>query len=121
MEDHPVKVLVCGGRDYTNHALVEGCLDAMQARYDGITLIHGACQTGADAFADSWGGANGVRMLVFPANWKAYGRAAGPVRNREMLARGKPDLVLAFKGGDGTENMVAQAEAAGVTVVRVIG
>jgi UDP-N-acetylmuramoylalanine-D-glutamate ligase len=36
-----------------------------------------------------------------------------------MLNNGKPDLVVAFPGGRGTENMVKQAEAAGVPVKKV--
>ncbi|MEM9912925.1 MAG: hypothetical protein AAF922_19365 [Pseudomonadota bacterium] len=45
------------------------------------------------------------------------GRAAGPIRNKEMLDEGCPDLVVAFPGGRGTANMVKQAQAAGVEVL----
>jgi UDP-N-acetylmuramoylalanine-D-glutamate ligase len=33
-----------------------------------------------------------------------------------MLKEGRPDLVVAFPGGKGTANMVAQARAAGIRV-----
>jgi hypothetical protein len=55
----------------------------------------------------------GVEVLPFPAQWKKFGRAAGPIRNRQMLVEGKPDLVIAFhddlKNSDGSKNMLAQA------------
>jgi hypothetical protein len=36
------------------------------------------------------------------------------MRNKEMLLKGKPDLVLHAEGGPGTKNMVNIAEKAGV-------
>lgn len=56
---------------------------------------------------------------AFPADWAAYDRAAGPIRNARMIAEGKPDIVLAFPGGRGTANMVAQARKAGVRVIEI--
>ena len=55
--------------------------------------------------------ANGVVVEEFKADWDKFGRAAGPIRNAQMLREGKPDLVVAFPGGRGTANMVAQAKA----------
>jgi hypothetical protein len=52
---------------------------------------------------------NYVPVIEFPANWKVYGRAAGPIRNMKMLLEGKPDLVVAFPGGIGTADMVKKA------------
>jgi hypothetical protein len=36
-----------------------------------------------------------------------------------MLDVGKPDLVIAFPGGNGTAHMVGIAKAAGITVIKV--
>jgi len=36
-----------------------------------------------------------------------------------MIDEGKPDLVLAFPGGRGTDDMVRRAEKAGIEVRRV--
>jgi hypothetical protein len=57
--------------------------------------------------------------LSFPANWKQYGKSAGYRRNTQMLEEGKPDIVIAFPGGRGTEMMCEIAETAGITVRRV--
>ena len=58
-----------------------------------------------------------IDVLWFDADWQKYGRAAGPIRNKQMLDEGSPDLVIAFAGGRGTENMVKQSEAKKVPVV----
>jgi len=85
-------------------------------------LIHGAAR-GADSLAASWAIDTGLaefgEVLAFPADWNKHGVAAGPVRNQEMLDVGKPDLVVAFAGGRGTEDMVRRAIKAGINVQRV--
>lgn len=113
-------IIVCGGRDYANRDIVFGALTAIWMVNKFKTLHHGACQTGADRLAHDWC----VKFHGFcvekpwPANWIAFDKAAGPIRNREMLIGARPDLVVAFPGGKGTANMIALATAAGVPVKR---
>ena len=61
---------------------------------------------------------HGIDVNAKPADWKRHGRAAGPIRNGEML-KDRPDLVVAFPGGKGTANMVTQATNAGIEIVLV--
>ena len=48
-----------------------------------------------------------------------YGKAAGPIRNQQMLDEGKPDVVIAFPGASGTADMINRAGLTNVPVVRV--
>lgn len=125
------RILVCGGRDFMDRSLVFAALDAITPRTEpdehgndmpkDVTIIHGACQDrrgrlkGADGFADDWAVVNWCPVLEYPADWDAHGRAAGPIRNREML-KSKPDFVLAFEGGRGTKDMVGAARKVGIQV-----
>lgn len=113
-----MKVLVCGGRDYASYAKVEKLLDRVKAKYPNLTLIHGGAR-GADALADRWAFMHKVPKLVFLADWDKHGKAAGAIRNAKMLQQGKPDFVVAFPGGAGTADMIQQAEAKGLAVVKV--
>ena len=129
-----MRVLVCGGRNY-------GLVHAEKKRiYNALDELHGDCwpseeyplgkeppkithvisggATGADSVAIDWAVVNWVPCTEYKADWKKYGRKAGPIRNKQMLDEGKPDLVLAFPGGPGTENMVLQALQANIKVVR---
>lgn len=138
------RVLVCGGRDYgcirngcpPEAMLYESRRAAAQARllFDtldmvkvdrGISVvIHGAA-TGADALARLWAERQLLADDPYPANWYPNGRkggldkSAGPRRNAKMIAEGKPDLVIAFPGGSGTDDCCRRAEAAGIPVIRV--
>lgn len=111
-----MRVLVCGGRDFTDQACVFRVLDHLHARRPFTLLIEGGA-TGADALARQWAADRGVPNKTFHAEWDRHGRAAGPMRNTRMLAEGAPDLVVAFTGSRGTADMIRQARAAGVRVV----
>ncbi len=112
-----MRVLVCGGRDFGDRDLVVNTLSGLWETRGRISaVIHGSC-AGADTLADDWALWNGVVSHPFVAQWTRLGRAAGPIRNQQMLDEGKPDLVVAFPGGRGTADMVRRARAAGVEVV----
>lgn len=112
-----MRVLVCGGRDYSDSEFVHWCLNTLHAR-KAITLVIHGCASGADTFAEEWTREiDGCTSYGVPADWKKHGSRAGPVRNRLMLEHGKPDLVVAFDGGAGTRDMTSAATAAGVRVL----
>lgn len=110
-----MKVLVCGGRDFTNTQLLVEALLEVHKLITITLVIHGAAK-GADSMAGEWARAMGIKETPFPADWDRYRNRAGPVRNQRMLDVGKPDLVVAFAGGAGTLDMVRKARAAGVRV-----
>jgi predicted Rossmann-fold nucleotide-binding protein len=109
------RVLVCGGRDYDDRAAVYSSLDSLHAEH-GFTLLIAGGARGADTLAAQWAQDRGVPTQVYMAEWERFGREAGPIRNQRMLEEGTPDVVVAFPGGRGTTNMVAQARAAGLRV-----
>lgn len=111
-----MRLLVCGGRDYTNKNTLYRFLSAMNSDGEVSVIIHGDAQ-GADTLAKNWAIENEVPHIPFPADWKTHGKAAGPIRNQKMLDEGKPNLVIAFAGGKGTQDMINRAIAHGLYVV----
>ncbi len=82
-------------------------------------IIQGMCR-GADKIARNFARLRGHVVMGYPADWDRYGRAAGPIRNKQMLDEGKPDLVIAFHNNidqsKGTADMIEQARKAGILV-----
>lgn len=112
------RVLVCGGRDYSDRRRVYDVLDVAHAANPIDLLVTGGAN-GADALAVDWARKEHVPFQVFNADWETLGRRAGPVRNQRMLLEGKPHLVIAFPGGRGTADMIRRSEQAEVPVARV--
>lgn len=114
-----MRVLVCGGRDYSDRDAVWRELNSLNLKYGRLTVIQGGAG-GADKSAREWClHVPSVHMINEPADWEAHGRAAGPLRNQRMIDEHKPEMVLAFPGGRGTADMVRRAHAAGIFVNRV--
>lgn len=112
-----MKLLVCGGRDFNDWAMLDYWLRKVHAKRPITLLIEGGAP-GADSMARTWATKRGIRVETEHADWKKYGKAAGPIRNELMLTKWAPDGVVAFPGGKGTAGMIEKAEAAGVKVIR---
>lgn len=118
-----MRVLVCGGRDFVNVPYLWRVLDELHKENVISLIIEGASDDvtgpykGADYWANEWAKSRGIGRQRVRAKWKEEGRAAGPIRNKRMLVDWTPELVIAFPGGAGTDNMRRQAEKAGVRVI----
>src|SRR3972149_6405940 len=103
-----MRVLICGDRNWTDVRTIRSWIAGLQ-EWGYTTLIEGEAR-GADSIARDEAILAGIKVLPFPANWAKYGRAAGPIRNQQMLDEGQPDLVVAFHNdidnSKGTKNMV---------------
>ena len=116
-----LRILVTGSRDWSDVNAVATALGYASTGWSpsSVTVVHGACPTGADAIADEWGTGFGFTVERHPADW-SQGKKAGPLRNQAMVDLGA-DICLAFPLGEsrGTRDCMKRASAAGIPV-RVI-
>lgn len=108
------RVLVTGGRNYSNYAAVDRVLRALCPS----VIIHGGAR-GADSLCGHWARVNGVAEIACPADWNTHGKRAGFLRNATMLDHA-PDCVVSFPGGNGTAHMVATARNKGFRLLPVL-
>tara|TARA_B110000902_G_scaffold172948_1_gene196609 strand:- start:290 stop:637 length:348 start_codon:yes stop_codon:yes gene_type:complete len=107
-----MRVLIAGGRDFTDKETMKNVL----AGVPRCSVIISGTARGADQLGESWAEARGIAVERYPADWDTYGKAAGHIRNQQMLDEGKPDYVVVFPGGKGSESMVKKARKAGLNV-----
>ena len=117
--EKPMKVVVCGDRNWSNESII--CERLHRLPPDTI-IIQGECD-GADTLAMHLAREIGLDVVGFYANWTRHDKAAGPIRNIRMLNT-KPSLVLAFHDdldrSKGTKHIVGEARKRGIKV-EVIG
>ena len=81
------RMIVAGGRDYSNQNVVNYYIDRVKDVCDsrGLNLVI-VCgmATGADTLGRNYAISNGLEVLEFPADWNKYGKSAGYIRNKEM-------------------------------------
>lgn len=115
-----VKVLICGSRHYDNYDKVKETVKSLVDEHGKIIIIEGGAK-GADTLAKNAAIELGIEYREYKADWKRYGRAAGPKRNQLMLDTENPDLVIAFhedlESGKGTKDMLKRAEKEGVKTI----
>ena len=107
-------VIVTGGRDYDDWAMLQEVLNFINP---DVVVQGGAW--GADQMAVDWAEYNKKEFLTFNADRNKHGRAAGPIRNKEMLQANPKAVVVAFPGGAGTANCVRTAVELNMIVLQV--
>lgn len=117
-----VPVVVTGSRsgDHFDARYVREDLDALARKHPKrrIQVHHGGAR-GIDNAAGQWANENRFASeVVHRADWKKHGRAAGPIRNQEMIDTAKPKYVLAYPKGEskGTRGAMKYAENKGYRV-----
>lgn len=111
-----MRVCICGGRNYFNAEKVNEVLDYAYQRKPFVLISGGA--TGADTLGIQWARSREVPVEVYPAQWRLYGRRAGPLRNLKMIGTGI-DVLLAFPGGRGTQHMMLACMKHGIKVIAI--
>ena len=92
-----MRILITGSRGWTDeNAIATATYEAwLGAGYPSdVTVIHGACPTGADYIAVRVAGRAGFALEAHRPDWST-GRRAGPDRNKAMVAA-QADICLAF-------------------------
>lgn len=108
---------IVGSRSFTDSALM--CAEVLRAFPDVTCIVSGGA-AGADSLARDLALALGINYYEVRPDWKKYGRAAGPLRNREIVERS--EAVIAFWDGasKGTAHAIDYARKVGKRVI-VIG
>lgn len=101
-----MKVVIAGGRDYVPDPCDKHYIVQMIKLHNIDEIVSGHTQ-GADTFGEAIAAELGLKCKLFPANWNAYGRSAGPIRNKQMAEY--CDAVILLPGGRGTASMRKEA------------
>lgn len=113
-----MKVIIAGGRDFKNYLALSVKCDDILSNTKDVTIVSGGAE-GADRLGERYAILRDLPLIEFPADWKTHGKAAGPIRNKQMAQYA--DALIAFWDGKskGTKNMIDLAKANNLNV-RVI-
>lgn len=103
------KIIIAGGRDFDDYDyLIDSC-DKVLNQYDNIELVGGGAE-GADAMGKHYAELRQYNYKQFYADWDKYGKAAGPIRNKQMAEYGNVLIVFWDGKSRGSANMINQAK-----------
>ncbi len=98
-----MKVIIAGSRNIDDYKLV-----AQAMKRCGYTVTEVVCgmATGIDKQGEVWARANNIPVKEMPADWYRHGKAAGPIRNREMALYADAAVVIWDGKSRGSRNMI---------------
>lgn len=108
-----MKILICGSRNWTDKERIKEEVESLIKQDYYIECIIEGEANGADKLGREVGEELKIPVIPFPADWEKHGKAAGHIRNQQMLDEGSPDYILAFheniEQSKGTLNMLQKA------------
>ena len=113
-----MKIVVTGSRDWPDSRKIRYKLDEF-AISRTIERVGVGDATGVDDAAATWAIMRKIDCRVYAADWRRLGKIAGPARNERMLLTERPDVLLAFPGGSGTDDCKKRAERLGIQIVEM--
>lgn len=107
-----MKVIVAGGRDFTDKELLFSTLDDLNAQITITEIVCGGAK-GADSLGKLWALSRNIKVIDMEANWELYGKSAGFIRNRQM--GDYADYLVAFwnSTSPGTKHMIEYMKSIG--------
>ena len=106
----PKRILICGSRHFRDAKRIFQYISNLPR--DTI-IIEGEAR-GTDTIVWVCCEILGLKYVSFPADWAAYHKAAGNIRNKQMLVEGRPDLVIFYHDdldeSRGTINLLEMAD-----------
>jgi hypothetical protein len=109
------KVIIAGGRDFSDYQLLVEKCDKYLANQTNIEIVSGTAK-GADSLGERYAKDKGYNVKPFPADWAAFGKRAGYLRNEQMA--NYANALIAFWDGEsrGTKHMIDIATEKGLLV-----
>lgn len=122
-----MKVIIAGSRNIINvgeYWFIE--LDKFRERLRSIshleiTEVVCGMASGIDTIGKRWAERNNIPVKEFPADWDKYGKAAGPIRNKQMADYSDCAIVI-YKPAvsKGSINMINTMKKVGKPVYEVL-
>lgn len=105
-----MKTIIAGSRTIEDYGVVEAAVEA--SGFD-ITEVVSGCARGVDRLGERWAETHQLPIARFPADWKHYGRRAGPIRNNEMVGYAQALIAVWDGTSNGTHHIINAARREG--------
>jgi len=110
------RTIIAGSRGFDRPEHYDVVEEAMATCPWVVGEVVSGTARGVDQLGERWAETHGLDIQRFPANWDRHGRAAGPIRNREMAEYAEALVAIWDGKSAGTKSMISEAKKAGLEV-----
>jgi hypothetical protein len=104
-----MKVIIAGSR-HMPFKLFHLIPAAVEKSGFAVTEVVCGMAAGADTLGAKWAWQQKIPIAKFPADWNANGKAAGPIRNKQMAMYADALIVFIWPDSRGSRNMLETME-----------
>ena len=113
-----MKTIIAGSRNITDFSTVCEAID--ESGFQVTEVVSGKAR-GVDTLGEKWAKVVGVPVKEFPADWEKFGKAAGPIRNKQMGIYSDCAIVIYNPEiSKGSKNMIDTMKKLGKPVYEVV-
>lgn len=111
-----MKVGVIGSRTITDYNLIKNKLDILNEHYKITKIVSGGAK-GVDSYGKKYANDNGLPITEYLPDWNKYNKAAGFIRNQDIVK--DSNIVIAFieNGSKGTMDSINQCHKYFINIV----
>ena len=116
---HKMKVIIAGTRTANDYRDVhDGMRILTRGETPEVILTGGA--KGADELGKKYAETNNLHHIEVTAEWRTYGKKAGPIRNAQLVKQATHLLAIWDGKSKGTKSIIDQAKKAGLKVLTIL-
>lgn len=108
-----MRVIIAGSRDVNDYWLLEQTI--RESGFEISSVVSGGA-AGVDALGERYAKMHNVTVDVYPADWREFGKAAGPIRNQKMAENADALIAIRKDLSRGTTDMINRAKEKGLKV-----
>jgi hypothetical protein len=103
-----LKCVIAGSRYIEDYSLLEQAIKDSGIESMISEVVSGCCPSGVDQLGEQWAIKHNIPIKKFPADWKSQGRAAGPIRNKQMAEHSDFAIIVCYGDSKGSNNMIKE-------------
>ena len=103
-----LKLIIAGTRQFDNYKITKTTVERVIKSWNNVEIVEVVCGEcrGPDLLGKRWALNKGIKIKSFPADWEKYGRAAGPIRNKQMVEYANAAIVFWDGRSRGTKSLM---------------
>lgn len=105
-----IKLAIVGGRDYDDYAKFCQIVDDHIKDIGQPNHIVSGGAKGIDTFAETYAKEHNIPIIIFKPDWNLHGKAAGIIRNTDIISESTHVLALPTKSSKGTYDSIKKAK-----------
>ena len=98
-----MKVIIAGSRTIKDFKAVINAVN--NSKFEITEVVCGGAK-GVDDLGLKWAMDNNKNLKIFMADWKVYGKSAGPIRNKQMADYCDQAIIICNNKSSGAMNMI---------------